>query len=172
MKNGFIHVYTGNGKGKTTAALGLAMRAAGAGLRVFFAQFVKGQDYSELHSFARMADRITLRQYGAVEFVLGCGTDDDARLAARGLVETRQAIASHEYDVVVMDEVNMAVFLGLIPLEDLMAILNGKPEQVELVITGRYAAPQVLAKADLVTEMREVKHYYHSGIIARPGIEN
>jgi len=168
---GFTQVYTGNGKGKTTAALGLALRAAGAGLPVFIAQFIKGMDYSELHSIEKLSGLITLRQYGRDCFIRRNPEARDLKLAQIGLSEVRKALISEKYKVVILDEANVATHLQLFSVEDLLDLIENKPSAVELVITGRYADPLVLEKADLVTEMKEVKHYYTRGVQARIGIE-
>jgi cob(I)alamin adenosyltransferase len=171
MKKGYVQVYTGDGKGKTTAALGLAMRAAGAGLKVYVAQFVKGMDYAELHSCAAMRDRITVRQYGTQQFVREQREADAEQLARTGLRETREILLSGAYEVVILDEANVATFYELFDVEDLLDVIHAKPDHVELVITGRNADARIIERADLVTEMREIKHYYVRGITARPGIE-
>jgi cob(I)alamin adenosyltransferase len=170
-RKGYVQVYTGNGKGKTTAAFGLALRAAGAGLRVFIAQFVKGMEYSELFAIKRFSDLITLRQYGRGCFIRGEPSEEDIRAARNGLAEVREILSSGKYRVIILDEANIATHFKLFPVEELLALIDDKPEDVELVITGRNADPRVMEKADLVTEMREVKHYYASGVQARDGIE-
>ena len=167
-----MQVYTGNGKGKTTAAFGLALRAAGAGLPVFIGQFVKGMEYSELNAFKRFDDLITLRQYGRGCFIHGKPEEEDVRAAAEGLAEIREVLRSGKFKIVILDEANIAVFFELFSVEDLLALIDDKPEEVELLITGRYADPKVLERADLVTEMCEVKHYYTEGVQARDGIES
>jgi len=167
-----VHVYTGPGKGKTTAALGLALRAAGAGLKVFIAQFVKGMDYSELKAVARLSDSITLKQYGRDCFIYGEPGEEDIKAARAGLGEVKDIIASGRYQVVILDEANIATYFGLFPVEELLRLIDSRPAGVELVITGRNADPRVLEKADLVTEMREIKHYYNRGVLARSGIES
>jgi len=169
---GYVQVYTGNGKGKTTAAFGLALRAAGAGLTVFIAQFVKGMEYSELQAFKRFDDLITLRQYGRGRFIRGEPAEEDIRAAKEGLSEIREVLHSGRYNVVILDEANIATFFELFSVEDLLTLIKDKPEEIELVITGRYADPKVLEHADLVTEMCEVKHYYVDGVQAREGIES
>lgn len=171
MEHGYVHVYTGNGKGKTTAALGLAMRAAGAGLRVFIGQFAKGQGCSELRSFARLSDRIVFRQFGLPEFIRGRPAGTDKRMAEEGLREACNAMLGGRYGMIVLDEANIAVLLGLISLDSLLAVVEAKPAQVELIITGQGAHPRLIERADLVTDMREVRHYYHRGVMARAGIE-
>jgi cob(I)alamin adenosyltransferase len=168
---GYVQVYTGDGKGKTTAALGLAIRAAGAGMRVFFAQFVKGMKYSELDSLDRFRDRITLKQYGRDCFIRKEPDPEDIRAARSGLEDVRGILASCEYQLVILDEANIAVHFHLFAPEDLLGLIAVRPETVELVITGRNAHPKILEAADLVTEMKEEKHYYRKGVEARPGIE-
>ena len=168
---GCIQVYTGDGKGKTTAALGLALRAAGAGLRVCIIMFMKGAESSENTILKRLADLITVRQYGRPGFVEGIPEDEDIRLAREGLEEAGRAVNSGEYDMVILDEANVAVYFGLFPVSALLRLMDRKPENVELVITGRKADQQVIERADIVTEMCEIKHYYHKGVPARKGIE-
>jgi len=168
---GFVQVYTGDGKGKTTAAIGLAVRAVGAGLKVFIGQFVKGMEYSELKALERFAPQLLVRQYGRKSFVHNKPTDEDFRLAREGYEDIRRAINSQQYDVVILDEANIAVYFSWLTVDDLLALIDGKPDAVELVFTGRKADPRLLERADLVTEMKEVKHYYQKGIVARDGIE-
>ena len=169
---GFVQVYTGDGKGKTTAALGLALRAAGAGLRVYFGQFIKNADYSEIKALARFADCITVRQFGRGCFLLTEPAPEDRAAARRALEGLSEALTSGDYDLVIADEANVAVTLGLIEANDLVSLIDLRPEQVELVLTGRGAPEAVLARADLVTEMRCVRHYYDRGVLARQGIES
>ncbi len=170
--DGYTQVYTGNGKGKTTAAFGLALRAAGAGLRVFIAQFAKSQAYSELKSFALFGDQIKIRQYGQGGFIRGKPSEGDIHAAQNGLQEVRREIGSGAWDVVILDEANIATHFCLFAVEDLLEIVDTKPESMELVITGRKADPRIIERADLVTEMKEIKHYYQKGLPARKGIEN
>jgi cob(I)alamin adenosyltransferase len=169
---GYVQVYTGDGKGKTTAALGLALRAAGAGHRVFFAQFAKGMYYSELQALERFSDLITVRQYGRRCFIRGEPGEEDRRLARTGLAEAKVEMLSGRYQLVVLDEASIAVYFGLFSIDDLLEVVEVRPTEVELVITGRRAHERLLAVADLVTEMREVKHYYQQGVAARKGIES
>ncbi|HEX8947907.1 MAG TPA: cob(I)yrinic acid a,c-diamide adenosyltransferase [Dissulfurispiraceae bacterium] len=171
MRKGYIQVYTGNCKGKTTAALGLALRAAGAGLRTFIVQFIKKRRCSEHKALERFNDLITIKQYGT-----GFLRDRKPKKAAidsarKGLEEARKVLASREYDVVILDEVNVATHKGLFGVEELLALMDIKPASTELVLTGRYADRRVIKEADLVTEMKEVKHYARKGIKARVGIE-
>ena len=173
---GYVHVYTGDGKGKTTAALGLALRAAGAGWQVFFAQFAKGMATSELAALERFSDRITVRQYGRDGFIEPQPNEDDLNGAdldgaELGLAECAEAVLSGDYPLVILDEANVATMMRLFPVEELLSLIDCKPEGVELVITGRGAHPRVVDRADLVTEMREVKHYFSEGVMARTGIE-
>jgi len=168
---GYVQVYTGNGKGKTTAALGLALRAAGAEHRVFIAQFAKGRPSSERESLRRFHPQIVLKHYGLDHFIGSKPAKEDIAEAQRSLSESRQALTSAEYHVVILDEANVAVALGLFTIDDLLGLVDTRPERVELVITGRNAHPRLVEKADLVTRMEEVKHYYAKGATARPGIE-
>lgn len=170
-ERGCVQVYTGEGKGKTTAALGLALRCAGAGGRVFFAQFVKGMHYSELDALERLADLIVVRQYGRRCFITDEPTAEDIAAAREGLAEARAEMLSGCYRLVVLDEANIATHFGLFSVDDLLELIAARPPQVELVITGRRADERVIAAADLVTDMCCVKHYYDAGIPARKGIE-
>jgi len=168
---GYIQVYTGDGKGKTTAALGLALRAYGAGLNVYIAQFVKGMKYSELDSLKVLSKHVTLKQYGRNCFISRNPDQEDIRAAQDALKEVRDIMLSGQYQVIILDEVNIATYYRLITVEDLIELMLDKPEDTELVITGRNADPRVIEIADLVTEMKEVKHYYQNGVQARDGIE-
>lgn len=171
MEKGYVHVLTGNGKGKTTAAIGLAVRAAGAGFKVFFGQFVKRGEYSEIIALKRFSDLITVEQFGLGRFTGKKPSNEDIQAARNGLERVKQVIASGAYDMVILDEANVAVKLGLLPLQALVDLIRGKPEQIELVITGRYASPRVIELADMVTELKIKKHYYNTGTKARIGIE-
>ena len=171
MKKGYIQVYTGDGKGKTTAAVGLVLRAAGAGLKVLFAQFIKRGEYSEIKSLRRLADFITVAQYGDGRFIDGDPPKECIEDAHVGLECVKSCILSGDYDVVVLEEANVAVKRGFLSVHDLLEIIELKPDNMELVITGRDADPKIMAKADLVTEMKKVKHYYNQGVGARVGIE-
>jgi len=167
---GYIQVYTGNGKGKTTAALGLAVRAVGAGLKVYIAQFLKGMDYAELHSLKNFPN-ITLERFGRPQFIHGKPDKEDIRLAQEGLKRIREVLSSGNYDVVILDEANIAVHLKLFSAEELIEAIRGRASNVEVVVTGRYAPEELLKIADLITEMKDVKHYYEKGVQARKGIE-
>ena len=168
---GYVHIYTGNGKGKTTASLGLSIRAAGAGMKVFIGQFMKMGDYSEIKALERFSDLITIVQYGIKGFVKGKPSPEDIEASKKGLEKIKKIVASGIYDLVVLEEGNVAVMCGLFDAQELIDIIDAKPDHVELVITGRGADPRVIEKADLVTEMKEIKHYYQKGIKARVGIE-
>jgi len=167
---GMVHVYTGNGKGKTTAALGLAIRAVGAGKKVFIAQFVKGMKYSELNSLAEI-NNIDVKQYGLDCFIVNKPKKEDIEAARKGLKESAEILKNGEYDIVILDEANIAVYFELFSIEELIGIVENRKKNIEVIITGRYADPMLIDFADLVTEMREVKHYYRQGIEARTGIE-
>ncbi len=172
MKKGFVQIYTGDGKGKTTAALGLALRAAGRGLKIFMAQFMKGQDYGELHSVKNIP-QITIRQFGKPTFIhINQATEEDIRMAHDGLEASRHAIDSGKYDIVILDEIFMALYFKLLSENEVVKLIEEKPENVELIMTGRRAPQKFIDLADLVTEMKEVKHYYQKGVPAREGIEN
>ena len=168
---GYVQVYTGNGKGKTTASLGLSLRAAGAGLKVFIAQFLKQGDYSEIRALERFSDLIRIEQYGLGRFVKGQPTDEEIQAAQKGLKEVRKVMLSGEYDVIIVEEGNVAASCGLFEVQKLLELISQKPDDLELVITGRGASPEVIKQADLVTEMKEIKHYYQKGVAARVGIE-
>lgn len=168
---GFVQVYTGDGKGKTTAALGLALRAAGTGLRVYIGQLIKNADYSELRVLDRLADLITIEQHGRGCMLVTQPEQADIDAARAGLLALKTALHSGAFDLVIADEINVACALGLLDEQDLLDLLTERPETVELVLTGRGAPASVVARADLVTDMRAVKHYYEQGIQARKGIE-
>jgi len=168
---GYIHIYTGNGKGKTTAALGLAIRAAGAGLQVFLAQFLKGGHYSEHNSLIRLSEEITVEQFGMPDFIKGKPSIADIEAARSGFNKVKTAMLSGRFDMIIIDEGNVAVSLGLLTKQDIFDLIAMKPEAMELVITGRDALPEIIDKADLVTEMKAIKHYYDNGVNARVGVE-
>ena len=169
---GYVQVYTGDGKGKTTAALGLTLRAVGAGLKVYILQFAKGMAYSELNSLATFGEQVTVRQCGRDCFIHREPKQEDMDLARQGFEEAREALFSGKYDLVILDEANIATYYKLVTVDELLELIEKKPEHVELVITGRKADEKIVARADLVTEMREIKHYYQQGVDARKGIES
>lgn len=170
MEKGYIHVYTGNGKGKTTAALGLALRAVCSGKKVFFGQFVKGMEYSELEC-TKYLDNLEIAQFGRGSFIYGDPEKDDITAARKGLERLGAILKSGEYDVVVMDELNIALYYKLFSVQEVITMINERAKNVEVVITGRHAPKEIIDMADLVTEMTEIKHYYTKGIEAREGIE-
>jgi len=173
LERGLIQVYTGNGKGKTTAALGLALRAVGRGLKVCMVQFIKGGGvYGEHHAAARLAPLLTIYQTGRDGWIFRDNLDpEDIRIATETMALTRRVLTGGEYDLVILDEINGAAWFGLISVDDILALCADKPAKVELVLTGRNADARLIAAADLVTEMCEIKHYYGVGVQARIGIE-
>ena len=168
---GYIQIYTGEGKGKTTAALGLAIRAAGAGLNVYLAQFIKQGEYSEIKGLNRFSDKITVAQFGCGRFIKGRPTAKDIEIATQGIEKVKAILAAGKHQVVILDEANVAVSLNLFSEEILLEIITTKPDDVELIITGRGATQKMIEAADLVTEMQEIKHYFKNGVEARIGIE-
>jgi cob(I)alamin adenosyltransferase len=173
LSRGMIQVYTGDGKGKTTAAVGLACRAVGHGYKVLIIQFIKGNiDYGELETARRLAPHLTIRPMGR-GCRISCESPDpeDVKLCHEAMLYAQRAIASGEYDIVVLDEINVAVDLGLLKKGEVLRLLDERPSHVELILTGRHAAQEIIDRADLVTEMVEIKHYYQRGIQSRTGIE-
>jgi len=180
LSQGMIQVYTGDGKGKTTAAVGLACRAVGHGYKVLIIQFIKGNigqgatsgEYGELETARRLAPHLTIRPMGR-----GCRISrespdpEDVKLCHEAMLYAQRAIAGREYDIVVLDEINVAVDLGLLKKEEVLRLLDERPSDVELILTGRHAAQEIMERADLVTEMKEIKHYYRKGVESRTGIE-
>ncbi len=170
-KKGYIHIYTGNGKGKTTAALGLALRAAGYGMKTYIGQFMKGQHYGELTSL-RDHPCITIEQYGDVECVHREEiTQKHVDQAQQGLKRAREIMLSDHYDIIILDEINVAVWFDLISTRQVLELLADRPKHVEIILTGRRAPGALVDIADVVSDVREVKHYYHRGVKARTGIE-
>ncbi len=171
---GLVHVYTGNGKGKTTAALGLAVRMAGHGKKVFMIQFLKGgMKYGELAASEKL-ENLTIKQCGRASFVDRDNPDPvDVKMAQDALELAGEAISGGEYDLVILDEVNVALEFGLIPLERVIEIVKRRHERVEIVLTGRYAPEKIVELGDYVTEMREIRHPYKEGegVKSRPGVE-
>jgi cob(I)alamin adenosyltransferase len=172
LEKGLVQVYTGNGKGKTTAAFGLALRAIGRGLRVCIIQFIKGGfDYGELYVIDRLPG-LKLKAYGRGKFVDEKNPDKmDMDLAEEALRTAEEALEDNECDIIILDEVNVALNLKLIKIENVLNLIKMKPAKVELVLTGRNAPSEIVQAADLVTEMVEVKHPYSKGFHARKGIE-
>jgi cob(I)alamin adenosyltransferase len=173
LNPGLIHVYTGDGKGKTTAALGLGLRAAGHGYRVFLLQLMKGDpEYGELLSLPHVPN-FDFEQSGLPTFVtMGDPSDEDIAIAKAGLERARELLEAGEHDVVILDEIICTVDYGVIPLPDVLSLLDLKPPHVELVLTGRRAPQEIIDRADLVTEMKEIKHPFREGLLARKGIDH
>ncbi len=165
-----LQVYTGSGKGKTTASLGLALRASGAGLKVYIGQFVKKGCYSEVKLLKKIKN-ITLEQYGRGCFIKTKPTAFDKQLAKNGLIKAMNATWSKKYQMIILDEINIALNLGILDIEDVVSIIKNTPKKVELVFTGRNAHPKIIELADLVSEIIDKKHYYANGVKARKGIE-
>jgi cob(I)alamin adenosyltransferase len=171
LDRGLVQVYTGNGKGKTTAAFGLALRAIGRGLKVYVIQFIKGGfDYGELYIVDKLPN-LTLKAFGRGKFIVDKPSKEDIKSAEEALSLAESVVKSGEYDIVILDEINVALNLKLISLERVIGLIKNKPRHVEIVLTGRYAPNEIIEIADLVTEMREVKHPYNKGCQARRGIE-
>ena len=170
---GYVQVYTGDGKGKTTAALGQAFRSVGHNMKVFMILFMKGNiEYGELETARRLAPFIEIREMGRETFVSKENPEQiDIKWAEDALELANQVLFSGEYDMIILDEVNVAIDFGLIKLKDVLELVHNKPLKVELILTGRYVHPEIIEAADLVTEMKLVKHYYDRGIQARVGIE-
>ncbi|WP_312093061.1 cob(I)yrinic acid a,c-diamide adenosyltransferase [Aminipila sp.] len=170
MEKGYIQLYTGNGKGKTTAAFGLALRAAMAGKRIYIGQFIKGIAYEETKC-TKYISGIDIEQYGT-----GCLIDrepdkDDRKRAVAGLERCKEALTNGKYDVVIMDEITITIFFHLLSDEEVISAIQARKNEIEVILTGRYASDKLIAAADLVSEMREVKHYYSQGILSRKGID-
>ncbi len=174
LSKGFIQIYTGNGKGKTTAALGQALRAAGAGLKTYIAQFMKEYPYSELNSLKLLSEFITIEQFCGDDFVYKRKLPDEAEIkkAAEGLSRVKNIMMNNDYDIIILDEALVSVYFKLLTVEQLIDFINSKPSNVELILTGRYCPEVLIDMADLVTEMKEIKHYYAKGITSRKGIES
>lgn len=174
LQKGYVQVYTGNCKGKTTAALGLAFRAMGKGLKTYVGQFMKGQEYAELKSAEMVSPYITIEQYGKKGFIrlTDPPAEEDVKMATAGMEKVRKAMFSGEYDIIILDEINTSAYFKLVPVEDILELIKIKPDGIELVLTGGPKAPaEVIEAANLVTEMVEIKHYYQEGVPAREGIE-
>lgn len=191
FEKGYVQIYTGNGKGKTTSAIGLAIRALGAGMRVMMIQFMKDPVYSE-HKILSKLDGMTLKTFGKSFFIVyddenlekakkwerkivvfkkGNPPKDYVELIHEGLQAAKEAVSNGEYDLVILDEINVVLHYELASVEDVEDILKSKKESVEVVLTGRYANEKLIDLADLVTEMKEIKHYYKQGVMSRKGIE-
>lgn len=172
LEEGLVQVYTGEGKGKTTAAFGLALRAIGRGLKVYIIQFIKGGfDYGELYIVDKLPN-LKLKAFGRGKFVTSKpAQEEDIQLAEEALALAEKVVKSGDYDIVILDEINIALKLKLIETEKVVELIENKPKHVELVLTGRYAPEKIVEIADLVTEMKEIKHPFNKGHEARKGIE-
>lgn len=170
MEKGYVHIYTGNGKGKTTAAFGLALRAAMSGKKVYIGQFIKGMAYEETKCIEFISG-INIEQYGTGCIVNRKSNDDDIKRAHWGLERCKEALSNGEYDVVIMDEITIAIFFNLLLEEEVISTIQSKNEDVEVILTGRYATDKLIEAADLVSEIREIKHYYNQGVPSRKGID-
>jgi len=168
---GYIYIYTGEGKGKTTAAIGMAIRAAGAGFKVYIAQFLKSGKYSEIKALQRF-NNILIEQFGGKNFITTkIISQKDIERAWKGLENVREKILSREFKLIILDEINMALHLKLINVKEVINLLKARDENTDIVLTGRYAPQELIEMADLVTEMKEIKHYFKRGIRARKGFE-
>ena len=171
-RRGLVQVYTGNGKGKTTAAFGQALRAIGRGFRVCVIQFMKGRKYGEFIAAEQHLPNLTIHLTGLDSFVMRENPAPvDIEMARQGLELARKAVASGDYDMVILDEINVAVDFKLIPLSAVVALIQSKPPALDLILTGRYAPQEIMDLADTVSEVREIKHHYNAGIKDRAGIE-
>ncbi|MBA4405834.1 cob(I)yrinic acid a,c-diamide adenosyltransferase [bacterium] len=174
LTRGFIQIYTGNGKGKTTAAIGQAVRAAGAGLSTYIIQFMKDFPYNESNSLRQLSDWITIEKVGKDDYVFKRETPPQEEIdkAKHALKTAKEKMLSGNYDLIILDEICVAIYFGLFTVEDVLPFLETKPQNVELILTGRYCPDVLIDRADLVTEMKEVKHYYQKGILSRNGIDS
>ena len=169
-RKGCIQIYCGNGKGKTTAALGLSLRTLLSGGSVYFAQFFKGMDTAET-GLCSLCDRFVMEQYGTGKFIIGDPTEEDRKQARLGLEHCKNVLSSGFFDLVVLDEIILSVFYQLITVEEIISMLKVRKPWVEVVLTGSKAPIELIERADLVTEMKKVKHYFDAGVKARKGIE-
>lgn len=174
LDKGQIQVYTGNGKGKTTAAIGQAVRAAGTGLKTLIIQFMKEYPYNELNSLKLLSEWITIEQHCGDEFVYKreLPSNEEITKARNALQSAREKMLTGEYDIIILDEAIVSIYFKLLTTDELINFMDSKPDNVELILTGRYCPPEIIERADLVTEMLEVKHYYTKGILSRRGIES
>ena len=172
LKKGYIQLYTGNGKGKTTAALGQALRAAGAGLNTVIIQFMKGQHYSELDSIKKIKE-ITIEQFGSKNFytINDENFEEQYTLAQNGIKRAQEVLNNNKFDIIILDEIVTALYFKILTLDEIIKLIEQKPNNKELILTGRGAPQHLISLCDLVTEMTEIKHYYEQGITARKGIE-
>jgi cob(I)alamin adenosyltransferase len=174
LEKGFIQIYTGNGKGKSTAAIGQAVRAAGYGFKTYIAQFMKEYPYSELKSLEFLKEFITIEQFAGDDFVYRKELPNKIEMdkARRGLEIAKAKMLSSKFDIIILDEVCVSIHFGLFNDEEILTFMKMKPSNVELILTGRYCPDKLMEAADLVTEMKALKHYYLDGVLARKGIES
>ena len=174
LKQGYVQIYTGNGKGKSTAAIGQAVRAAGYGLKTYIAQFMKVYPYNELNSLKHLSNWICIEQFGGDEFVYKKELPGEKELAKakNGLQTAKVKMLRGEFDLIILDEAIVAIYFKLLKTDELIDFIKQKPESVELILTGRYCPDELINLADLATEMKEVKHYYLKGVVSRKGIES
>ena len=174
LKKGYIQVYTGNGKGKTTAAIGQAVRAAGFGLKTYFIQFMKKYPYNEIKSLKSLKDFIEIEQFGSDEFIYKKISPSEVHKSKikNGLNSALIKMKNGNFDLIILDEILVSIYFELIKEQEVLKFIYEKPEFVELILTGRYCPESIIQKADLVTEMKEIKHYYQNGIISRKGIDS
>ncbi len=171
MEKGYISIYTGNGKGKSTAAFGLSLRALLAGKKVFIGQFVKDMKYNET-KIVDYFDNIEIKLLGRGCFIKNTPDEEDIKSAQEGLEECKKRLSSGDYDLIILDEITIALFFKLFDVQDVIKILENKATNTEVVLTGRYAPKELIDIADLVTEMKEVKHYYTQGVLSRDGFDH
>ena len=170
MDKGFVHIYTGDGKGKTSAAFGVALRTRMCGSKVYVGQFVKGMKYSETR-LAELVDRLEVEQYGCECFIDRLPDAQDIKRADEGLERAIDVLVSDAFELVILDEIFIAHYFGLLTSEQIQEVIRAKPPRTELILTGRYCPESLFEYADLVTEMREIKHYYQQGVLSREGID-
>jgi cob(I)alamin adenosyltransferase len=174
LDKGYVQVYTGNGKGKTSAALGIALRAAGAGYKTLIVQFMKNFPYSETKALEKFSDKIKIEQWIGDKFVIKRQppSEDELNEAEKALKRVKHALRSEEFDIIIMDEICVSVYFKLYDKNRILEIVRTKPAGKELILTGRYCPEEIIAAADLVTEMKEIKHYYEQGVLSRKGIDS
>jgi len=170
MSKGYVHIYTGNGKGKTTAAFGVALRTLMIGKKVYVGQFIKGMKYSET-KLEKVLDGILVEQYGVDCFIDKEPVEDDYKRALEGYDKALKIVGEGLYDLVILDEIFIAHYYKMITSEQIINLIKNKNEKIELILTGRYCIPELYRYADLVTEMKEIKHYYEQGVLSREGID-
>lgn len=174
LTKGYVQIYTGNGKGKTTAAIGQAVRAAGFGLKTYIVQFMKEYPYNELKGLIHLKEWIIIEQFCGDDFVYRKELPDKMEIdkARRGLEKAKAKMLNGDFDIIILDEVCVAIYFGLFNDEEILTFIKQKPDNIEIILTGRYCPDKLIERAELVTEMKEIKHYYQDGIAARKGIES